>query len=49
MKIQMQNADKIFFSKPYAKYKSVVTHFTSRKSTAIEWMIFRIDKKIFQR
>lgn len=45
MKIQMQNADKIFFSKPYAKYKSVVTHFTSRKSTAIEWMILELIKR----
>ena len=45
MKIQMQNADKIFFSKPYAKYKSVVKHFTSRKSTAIEWMILELIKR----
>ena len=45
MKIQMQNADKIFFSKPYAKYKSIVTHFTSRKSTAIEWMILELIKR----
>ena len=45
MKIQMQNAGKIFFSKPYAKYKSVVKHFTSRKSTAIEWMILELIKR----
>ncbi len=45
MKIQMQNADKIFFSKSYAKYKSKVTHFTSRKSTAIEWMILELIKR----
>ena len=45
MKIQMQNTDKIFFSKPYAKYKSIVTHFTSRKSTAIEWMILELIKR----
>lgn len=45
MKIQMQNTDKIFFSKPYAKYKSIVTHFTSRKSTTIEWMILELIKR----
>ena len=45
MKIQMQNTDKIFFSKPYAKYNSIVTHFTSRKSTAIEWMILELIKR----
>ena len=45
MKIQMQNTDKIFFSKPYVKYNSIVTHFTSRKSTAIEWMILELIKR----
>ena len=45
MQIKVPNTDKLFFSKPYAKYNSVVTHFTSRKSTAIEWMILELIKR----
>ncbi|WP_181292057.1 hypothetical protein, partial [Brachyspira hampsonii] len=32
----------ISFSKPYIKYDSIVYHFTSRKSTAIEWVILEL-------
>ena len=45
MKIKVPNTNKIFFSKPYLRYNSIVTHFTSRKSTAIEWMILELIKR----
>ena len=32
----------ISFSKPYIKYDSIVYHFTSRKSIAIEWVILEL-------
>lgn len=32
----------IAFSKPYIKYDSIVYHFTSRKSIAIEWVILEL-------
>ncbi|MEI0517529.1 PIN domain-containing protein [Brachyspira murdochii] len=38
----MKEISSISFSKPYIKYNSIVYHFTSRKSTAIEWVILEL-------
>ncbi|WP_300369570.1 PIN domain-containing protein [Brachyspira sp.] len=38
----MKEISSISFSKPYIKYDSIVYHFTSRKSTAIEWVILEL-------
>ncbi|MDA1467276.1 hypothetical protein OGZ02_00085 [Brachyspira hyodysenteriae] len=32
----------ISFSKPYIEYNSIVYHFSSRKSAAIEWLILEL-------
>ena len=38
----MKEISSISFSKPYIKYNSIVYHFTSRKSTTIEWVILEL-------
>lgn len=48
MGIKINSADgecRIFFSEPYAKYKTVVGYFISRKSTVIEWMILELIRR----
>lgn len=45
MQIKVPNTDKLFFSKPYLKYNSIVIHFTSRKSVVVEWMILELIKR----
>ncbi|MEI0797132.1 PIN domain-containing protein [Brachyspira intermedia] len=37
----------ISFSKPYIKYDSIVYHFTSRKSTTIEWVILELISRYY--
>lgn len=45
MQIKVPNTDKLFFSKPYLRYNSIVIHFTSRKSVVVEWMILELIKR----
>lgn len=43
----MKEISSISFSKPYIKYDSIVYHFTSRKSTAVEWVILELISRYY--